>query len=64
MTKHIHIKHNFIRDALKKGQIGVDFVPTKNMEADILTKDLPLSINHYKCLKIVLALKDTELIFR
>lgn len=60
-TKHIDIKHHFIRDALKNEQIDVDFIPTENMGADILTKALP-SAKHYKCLKI-LGIEDTKFIF-
>lgn len=30
-TKHIAIKHHFIRDALKNRYIDADFVPTENM---------------------------------
>lgn len=60
-TKHIDIRHHFIRDALKNGQIDVSFVPTEDMGADILTKALP-SAKHYKCLEI-LGVDDTTLYF-
>ena len=39
-TKHIDIRHHFIRDLVEKGLITLKFVPTKNQLADILTKAL------------------------
>lgn len=60
-TKHIDIRHHFIRDTLKNGIIDVDFVPTEDMGADILTKALT-SAKHYKCLKII-GVGDTTQIF-
>ena len=41
-TKHIDIKHHFIRDLVSKGVIRVEFVCSKEQIADILTKALPL----------------------
>jgi uncharacterized membrane protein len=39
-TKHINIRHHFIRDHLKKGDISLKWVPTKDMIANILIKPL------------------------
>ena len=39
-TKHIDIKHHFIRDHALKGEIILEFVSTKEQLADILTKPL------------------------
>ena len=39
-TKHIDIKHHFIRDHALKGDINLEFVCTKEQLADILTKPL------------------------
>jgi hypothetical protein len=39
-TKHIDIRHHFIRDHLEKGDISLEWVPTEDMTADILTKPL------------------------
>jgi hypothetical protein len=36
-TKHIDIKHHFIRDLIKKGAIFIVWSPTSDMLADILT---------------------------
>ncbi|GBM59824.1 Retrovirus-related Pol polyprotein from transposon TNT 1-94 [Araneus ventricosus] len=51
-TKHIDIRHHFIRDVLEDGKIAVKHVSTSKMEADILTKPLG-SLKHYECLKII-----------
>ncbi|KAK2978722.1 hypothetical protein RJ640_004245 [Escallonia rubra] len=39
-TKHIEIKHHFIRDPVQKGDIVLDFVDTNHQIADIFTKPL------------------------
>ena len=39
-SKHIDIKHHFIRDHVQKGEIELIFVDTKNQLADIFTKPL------------------------
>jgi transposase InsO family protein len=40
-TKHIDIRYNFIRDVVKRGHIELQYCPTDDMTADILTKALP-----------------------
>ena len=37
-TKHIEIRHHFLRDHAQKGDITLEFVRTKDQLADILTK--------------------------
>lgn len=44
-TKHIEIKHHFIRGHIQKEDIYLEYVPTKNQLADILTK--PLEKNQF-----------------
>ena len=39
-TKHIAIQHHFIREKLDSGEIAVDYVPTSDQTADVLTKGL------------------------
>ena len=39
-TKHIDIRHHFLRDHVKNGDISLDFVDTNNQLADIFTKPL------------------------
>lgn len=40
-TKHIDVKYHFIRDLCERDIIVVDYVPTYDQLADILTKPLP-----------------------
>ena len=39
-TKHIDIRHHFLRDHALKGDISLNFISTDNQVADILTKPL------------------------
>ena len=39
-TKHIEIKYEVVRDYYRKGIMEVDWIPTKDMIADIFTKSL------------------------
>ena len=39
-TKHIKIKHHFLRDHAQKGDITLEFVSTKDQLANIFTKPL------------------------
>ncbi|KAL2985342.1 hypothetical protein AAZX31_12G146200 [Glycine max] len=40
-TKHIEIRHHFLRDHVLKGDCVLEFVDTNNQLADIFTKPLP-----------------------
>jgi len=40
-TKHIEIRHHFLRDHVQKGDCVLEFVDTNNQLADIFTKPLP-----------------------
>lgn len=40
-SKHIDIKYHFIREQYEKGSFTLDYVPTKEMIADVFTKSLP-----------------------
>ncbi|OIT37482.1 retrovirus-related pol polyprotein from transposon tnt 1-94 [Nicotiana attenuata] len=37
-TKHIDIKYNFVRDIVASGEINLQYIPTRNMITDHLTK--------------------------
>ena len=37
-TKHIEIRHHFLRDHVQKGDIALKFIPTEKQLADIFTK--------------------------
>jgi hypothetical protein len=39
-TKHIHIRHHFLRDHQQKGDIDIYHISTENQLADIFTKPL------------------------
>ena len=39
-TKHIEIRHHFLRDHAQKGDITLEFESTKDQLADIFTKPL------------------------
>ena len=40
ITKHIKVRHHFIRDQVSNENVFFDFVCTKNQIADIFTKPL------------------------
>nr|GEV34509.1 copia protein [Tanacetum cinerariifolium] len=46
-TKHIKIRHHFLRDNVKKGHISIEKVPSVDNIADILTKLLKRESFHY-----------------
>ena len=40
-TKHIRLAEHFAREMVEKGDMRVDYIPTSDMVADIMTKSLP-----------------------
>lgn len=48
-TKHIEIKHHFMRDYVHKGVIDIKFIDTYHQWANIFTK--PLSIKRFDFIK-------------
>ena len=44
-TKHIDIKHHFIRDLVLDNVISLLYIPTEEMVADIMTKGLPTPLH-------------------
>lgn len=48
-TKHIDIRHHYIREVFEEGLIDVKYLPTTEMVADVLTKAL-FQPNHKKFL--------------
>ncbi|GBM68121.1 Retrovirus-related Pol polyprotein from transposon TNT 1-94 [Araneus ventricosus] len=61
-TKHIDIRHHFVREALNNNVINIKYISTEDMAADVLTKALP-SPKHYKCLE-ALGIVSTDKYFR
>ena len=43
-SKHIDIRHHFIRSLVQDGSFSTTWVPTEDMPADIFTKSLPFAI--------------------
>jgi len=43
-TKHIEIKHHFIRDYVQKGILDIHFIDIEHQWADIFTKHLTVEI--------------------
>ena len=42
-SKHIDVKHHFIRQVLKEHPVDLTYLPTEKMLADVLTKGLPVT---------------------
>ena len=40
-TKHIDVRYKYVRELIDKGMIEVIFVPTRDNDADLFTKNLP-----------------------
>ena len=57
-TKHIEIRHHFIRDHIQKGDIKIMFVKTENQLADLFTK--PLARDRFNELRTELGILDTK----
>ncbi|XP_053964328.1 uncharacterized protein LOC128867249 [Anastrepha ludens] len=47
-TKHIDIKHHFIRETVTAGHLKLQHISTQNMVADVMTKSLS-KVNHERC---------------
>ncbi|GJX01546.1 retrovirus-related pol polyprotein from transposon TNT 1-94 [Tanacetum coccineum] len=55
-TKHIEIRHHFLRDNVQKGHISIEKVPSVNNIADILTK--PLKRESFNYLRLGLGMME------
>jgi hypothetical protein len=51
-AKHIDIRYHFIRHAINNGEVSVDYIPSAENPADILTKALG-KIKHSRCLELM-----------
>lgn len=40
-SKHIDVRFHFIRERVQEDELAVEYVPSKDQEADILTKPIP-----------------------
>ena len=43
-SKHIGVRHHFIRHKVEQKEIALVYVPTRYQHADFLTKALPLEV--------------------
>ena len=53
--KHVDVKLFFLKDLVKDRQIVLEYIPTANQQADMLTKGLPTATFQRNCLAIGLA---------
>jgi hypothetical protein len=51
-TKHIDIKHHFVRDLITNGTLTLEYCETKSQIADIFTKGLP-RVAHLKFVELL-----------
>ena len=51
-SKHIEIRHHFLREKIQKLEFEVEHLSTQDMVADILTKGLA-KMKHYKCIELL-----------
>lgn len=51
-TKHIDVRHHFVRDVIKEGAVVTEYTPTGDMAADFLTKSLPRP-KHDHCIRLL-----------
>lgn len=49
-TKHIDVRHHFVRDAVKNENIILKYMPSREMPADVLTKGLSRQM-HQECVR-------------
>jgi hypothetical protein len=48
-SKHINIRHHFIREAVNNGSVRFDYMPTEQLPADAFTKALFEPVEFEKC---------------
>ena len=62
-TKHIDVRYHFNREKIASREIELDYCPTEEMTADILTKNLPTTLfcKHREGLGVQLASSNVAL---
>lgn len=58
-SKHIEVQYHWIREQIAEGKFTLSYVPTSEMQADLLTKALPRILHSRFCEKIGLSPKKT-----
>ena len=56
-TKHIDIKYHFIRDKVEKKELVLEYCPTEQMLADLLTKQLGKTL--FQRLRGLMGIRDS-----
>lgn len=51
-SKHIDVRHHYVREVLERGELKIIYTSTDEMTADILTKGLPRQ-KHLRCMKLL-----------
>jgi hypothetical protein len=41
VQKHLELKYHFIREAVENNKVKLEYLPSTNLMADLLTKPLP-----------------------
>lgn len=59
-TKHIDIKYHFVTDEVKRGKVQLQWIPTTQQLADILTKALGSSQHHALTKKLMISNVDIK----
>jgi len=54
-TKHIEIKHHFVRELVAKGEVKLESCGTKEQPADLMTKSLPFAKHEKFCIELGLS---------
>lgn len=57
-SKHIHIRYHFTHNCVENEQVEVEYVPSEEQKADILTK--PLAQTNFKEMKSLIGIKDVS----
>lgn len=51
-SKHIDVRHHYVREILEGGNLEIAYTPSEEMPADILTKAISKQ-KHIKCLRLL-----------
>jgi hypothetical protein len=54
-TKHIDIRYHFVREKVEDGQVVLEYCPTQDMLADLMTK--PIAAAHFDALRTKLGIQ-------
>lgn len=51
-SKHIAVRHHYVREVLASGKLKLEYTPTEDMAADVLTKGVHAQ-RHKKCMELL-----------